>query len=79
MRFTASKKSRYQSAGIFTAALVGVTTVIAAISSGCGPNDVIIHDCPHGENADGECCVVDVDGGSGGSGGNSGSSSSSCN
>ena len=46
MRRTASKQLRWQSATIFTAVLVGAASSIAAMASGCGPNEIILNNCP---------------------------------
>ncbi len=65
MRGTASKQRKWQSATIFTAVLVGAAASIAAMASGCGPNQAILNnvDCPDAGTPDGG------DAGEGGGGG----------
>lgn len=53
MRSTASKQSKWQSATIFVAVLVSAAVSITSLASGCGPNDVTIHNCPDGGGPDG--------------------------
>lgn len=64
MRTTASKRTKWQSTTLFAAMLAISVATIATTSSGCGPNDVVIHDCPDAGMEDG---------GSGGQGGSGGS------
>lgn len=56
MRRTTSKQLEWQSATIFTAVLIGAAASIAAMSSGCDGNEVILNNCPdagasHGDDA----------------------------
>lgn len=62
----ASNQLKWRSAALITALLVGASASIATMASGCGPNDVIIHDCPDSGAQDGG-------GGQGGGGGAGGS------
>jgi hypothetical protein len=52
MRQTASKQYKWKSVVLITAVLVGVAVALAAMVSGCGPNDVIILDCPDAASPD---------------------------
>lgn len=66
MHRIASKQLKWQSAALFVALLVGVAALSAMVASGCGSNDITIHDCPDSGTPDGG-------GGGGGAGGAGGS------
>jgi hypothetical protein len=53
MRRTESNPLKWPSAMVITALLVVAAASIATMASGCGPNDVIIHDCPDSGARDG--------------------------
>jgi hypothetical protein len=55
MRRTVLKRLKWQSSTRFLAALLAAAASIAAMAmaSGCGPNDVAIHDCPDAGKPDG--------------------------
>ena len=60
-----SKKWKWQSATIFATVLIGAVASIVASAGGCGPNDILINNCPDSGASDGG------DGGGGeGAGGN---------
>jgi hypothetical protein len=65
MNFTTSKPWKWQSATLFTAALVGAAASTFASASGCDNQGVVIHNCPDAGAPD-----SGDDGGNGGVGGN---------
>ena len=65
MRRGASIDSKWKSVILFAALLVGAAASSVTTASGCGPNDIIIHDCLDSGAPDGG-------GGAGGGGGFSG-------
>lgn len=60
-----ARQSKWQSVPILVLALIGAAVSIAAIASGCGPNDVTIYNCLDAGTPDGG------DAGNGGGGGDS--------
>lgn len=48
-----SKQYPWQGLTLFAIVLLGATVSIAVSASGCGPNDVFIHNCPDAGQQDG--------------------------
>lgn len=66
---SASKDLRWKSVTLFTLLLICAAASSATTATGCGPNDIVIHDCLDSGTPDG----------GGGAGGGGGSSNTGCN
>jgi hypothetical protein len=73
MRSNVSARWKLRSVMAIAAVLAGAAMILMPIAAGCGPNDIIIHDCIDGSAPD------SGDGGNGGNGGSGGSKLPYCN